>query len=221
MLVIHPVLTTATSPILRRFRQNRPLQGMTLLYGLFWLWAAAAPLHREDWFLENLLVFIAVAALGATYKRYPLSDLSYLLVTVFLALHTLGSHYTYAEVPLGSWFGDTFEFGRNHYDRVVHLVFGLLISYPIWEYFIRHSNIRGFWCYFLPFAVVVASSNFYEFIEWCVAMIVEPESALKFLGTQGDVFDAQKDTGLAIMGALVTLTLTAYFGRRTPTPSRD
>ena len=143
------------------------------------------------------------------------------MVVVFLTLHTLGSHYTYAEVPLGRWFGDVFEFGRNHYDRIVHLTFGLLISYPLWEYIIRHSNIRGFWCYFLPFSIVAGASNFYEFVEWCVAMIVEPESALKFLGTQGDVFDAQKDTGLAILASAVTLTLTAIFGRRTPTPSRD
>jgi len=169
-----------------------------------------APLHRYDWLLENVLVFIAIACLGGSYKRYPISNFSYLLITIFLTLHTYGSHYTYAEVPIGQWFGDIFVFARNQYDRVVHLAFGILIAYPLWEYFVRYSNIRGFWSYFLPFSIIAGASNAYEFIEWCVAIVVEPESAMKFLGSQGDVFDAQKDTGLAILGALLTLLLAAF-----------
>lgn len=196
------------------FRGNRPLQVMTAFYTCFWLWAAVAPLHRFDWFLENLLVFASVAGLALAYRRHPFSTFSYLLITIFLTLHTLGSHYTYAEVPLGAWFGETFEQGRNHYDRLVHFAFGLLISYPLREIFLRHTDIRGFPLYFLPFAIVAASSNTYEFIEWGVAMMVDPESALVFLGAQGDAFDAQKDTGLAIIGAVVSLSLTALLSRR-------
>ena len=208
------MFTTASSDIRLGFRGDRPLQAMTVFYAGFWLWAAIAPLHRFDWFLENLLVFAAVAGLALAYRRHPFSTLSYLLITVFLTLHTLGSHYTYAEVPLGAWFGEVFEVGRNHYDRVVHLTFGLLIAYPLREVFLRHTDIRGFPLYFLPFAIVAAASNAYEFIEWVIAMIVDSESALAFLGTQGDVFDAQKDTGLAIVGSIVSLAATALFSRR-------
>ncbi len=209
------VFTSATSQALRPFGQNRVLQCLCLFYGLFWLWAAFAPLHRYDWLLENVLVFIAVACLWRSYTKFQISDFSYFLITVFLTLHTFGSHYTYAEVPIGRWFGDFLVFERNQYDRVVHLAFGILIAYPLREYFIRYSNIREFWSYFLPFSIIAGASNAYEFIEWCVAMIIEPESAMKFLGSQGDVFDAQKDTGLAILGSVVTLLITAWPGWRT------
>lgn len=210
------MLTTATSPELRPFGRNRFLQCLALAYGAVWVWAAIAPLQWFDWLLENLLVVIAVVSLSSAQRRYPFSELSYLLIAIFMALHTVGSHYTYAEVPLAAWFGDIFVPGRNHYDRLVHFLFGLLISYPLWECFVRYSNIRGFWCYFLPFAIIAGASNFYEFLEWCVAIIVAPDAALAFLGTQGDVFDAQKDTGLAITGAVICLIATACLGRPTP-----
>jgi putative membrane protein len=208
------VQTTANADVMSKFSRNRTLQAMILFYAGFWLWAAVAPIDRFDWFLENLLVFAAVLGLGLAYREHPLSNLSYLLIVVFLALHTLGAHYTYSEVPLGAWFGETLDFGRNHYDRVVHLSFGLLISYPLWDVFFHHSNIRGFPLYFLPFAIVAAASNIYEFLEWCIATIVAPDAAMAFLGTQGDVFDAQKDTGLAIIGSIISLTAIALIGRR-------
>ena len=114
-------------------RRNRLLQGMILWYLLWWSALAISPLDRSDWLLENLLVFILIGALVATYRLFPLSNASYLLLTVFLTLHAVGAHYTYAKVPLGFWMQDAFDLSRNHFDRIVHFAFGLLVGYPVRE----------------------------------------------------------------------------------------
>lgn len=167
------------------------------------------PLHRHDWVLENLLVVAGVALLIGTYRAFPLSDLSYVLITLFMTLHAVGAHYTYAEVPLGFWMRDTFGFARNHFDRVVHLSFGLLMAYPIREVFLRVANARGFWAYYLPLDVTLACSALYEIMEMVIAALVAPGTGDAWLGTQGDVWDAQKDMGLAALGALICMVVTA------------
>ncbi len=127
------------------FRRNRPLQAMVLwLLGL-WVLTAIRPLYPRDWLLENLLVFIYSALLLATYRRFAFSNLSYALFTVFLSLHLVGAHYTYAEVPLGLWMRDALELSRNHYDRLVHFSFGLLIAYPFREILLRAAGLRRSW----------------------------------------------------------------------------
>lgn len=178
-------------------------------YGVVWIVAAIEPHDRFDWLLENLLVFAWVAILVFSYRRFQLSNLSYLLIAVFLSLHTVGSHYTYSLTPLGFWIQTAFELERNHYDRIVHFLFGLLLVYPMREVILRRVQARGRWSYFLPLCVILAFSEFYEILEWATAEVVSPEAALAFLGTQGDVFDAQKDSALAGIGALLGLAATA------------
>jgi putative membrane protein len=170
---------------------------------------ALAPSSRRDWLLENLLVFAAVGILAATYRRFPLSDLSYVLITVFLTFHAIGAHYTYARVPLGFWTQDAFGWSRNHFDRLVHFLFGLLLAYPIREIFLRIVNARGFWAYYLPLDVTMAFSALYEIIESWVALLISPELGNAYLGTQGDVWDAQKDMTAALLGALICMVTTA------------
>ena len=184
-----------------------------------WIVTAIRPLDRHDWFLENLLVFAVMAILIGTYRAFPLSDLSYLLITVFLTLHAIGAHYTYSEVPFGFWMQRTFGLTRNPFDRVVHLSFGLLLAYPIREVFLRVANARGFWAYYLPLDVTLAFSALYEIMEMVVAMMVAPGTGDAWLGTQGDVWDPQKDMGLAALGALLCMCLTALIRRlRAPRP---
>jgi len=188
-------------------------------YGTVWIVTAIRPLDRHDWFLENLLVFAVMAILIGTYRAFPLSDLSYLLITVFLTLHAIGAHYTYSEVPFGFWMQRTFGFTRNPFDRVVHLSFGLLLAYPIREVFLRVANARGFWAYYLPLDVTLAFSALYEIMEMVVATMVAPGTGDAWLGTQGDVWDPQKDMGLAAVGALLCMCLTALIRRlRAPRP---
>ncbi len=202
------MLSTATTRIEKNFRRNRLLQLCMLVYGVVWIVAAITPLHPDDWLLENLLVFIFVPLLAFTYKRFPLSDVSYLLITVFMILHAIGAHYTYAEVPFGFWLKETLSLSRNHFDRIVHFSFGLLIAYPIREIFLRVAKAKNFWVYYLPLDVTLAFSGLYEIIEWFAASLTNPELGAAYLGTQGDQWDAQKDMGLAALGALLCMVMT-------------
>jgi putative membrane protein len=195
-----------------------------LLIALSVLWAvlAIAPNDRADWLLENVLLVAAIAFLAATYRSFPLSRVSYTLIFVFLCLHTIGAHYTYAQVPYDAWFeqltGRTFNsvvgWERNNFDRVVHFSYGLLLSYPIREVFLRVANVRGFWGYFLPLDLTMSTSMIYELIEWAAAAVFGGELGMNYLGTQGDVWDAHKDMALASLGALITMCVTAAINWR-------
>jgi putative membrane protein len=180
---------------------------------VFWAALAIAPLDRFDWLLENLLVFATAPFLIRAYRRRPLSDLSYVLIVLFYCLHTVGSHYTYSEVPIGYWVRDLLGLARNHYDRVVHFTFGLLLCYPLQEVIARSMRPRGNWALAIAVMVVCTCSLAYETMEWIVAVIVDPDAGLAFLGTQGDVFDAQKDSALAASGAIITASIT-FYGRK-------
>jgi putative membrane protein len=176
------------------------------LYLVVWAVLAVDPNYRSDWWLENILPFVFVPLLVATYRRFPLSDVSYTLIALFMTLHAVGAHWTYAEVPI-DWRALGFE--RNHYDRVVHFCFGLLLAYPIKEVFNRVATARGFWGYYLPLDVTLAFSAVYEIIEWVVAATVSPGAGTAFLGAQGDGFDAVKDMALAGSGAAIAMLVTA------------
>lgn len=199
------MFTTSADAPRTDFERNRLLQVLAAGYGAWWLLLAIAPYNRFDWFLENLLVFLFVGLLAATYRRFPLSDLSYLLIALFLALHAVGAHYTYSEAPLGWWVTEALAWERNHFDRVVHFLFGLLCAYPLRETVMRGTGVAGWRAGLLAFAVVLALSSGYEMLEWSAAMLLDPEAGMAFLGTQGDVFDAQKDTALAAVGATLSL----------------
>jgi putative membrane protein len=206
-------LTTAGSAITADFGENHLLQLLTGVYAVVWTAAAIAPVYRFDWFLENLLVVLAVGLLAASYRAFPLSNLSYLLITLFLSLHTLGAHYTYSETPFGFWLQEVFGLARNPYDRLVHFGFGLIMVYPAREVLLRSLGAGGLRVDLLAFAVMLAFSSLYEMIEWITALVISPEAALAFLGTQGDVFDAQQDTLLAAAGTLLGLGLRALGAR--------
>jgi putative membrane protein len=182
------------------------------LYLAWWVLMAINPVDRSDWLLENLLVFIGVGLLVGTYKAFPLSRVSYTCIFIFLVFHTLGSHYTYAKVPYQEWL-PFLAGGRNHFDRLVHFLYGLLLAYPIREMFLRIGNVRGFWGYFLPLDLTMSTSMLYELIEWVAALVVGGELGQAYLGTQGDVWDAHKDMALASLGALISMCVAAMINR--------
>jgi putative membrane protein len=185
-----------------------------LVFALVWVGLGIAPRHRADWVLENLPTFVAVPAAIWGARRFRFSDRAYVQATVFLVLHTIGSHYTYSEVPAGDWAREAFGFGRNHYDRFVHFAFGLLLLRPVRE--------LGFWRgrpgpgRELAFCVAGIGlwSALYELLEWAVASIVDPAAGTAFLGTQGDQWDAQQDMALALAGALVGAAIEWALDRR-------
>ncbi len=182
---------------------------LILIFLMFWIWAAIKPIYPHDWLLENYLIFIFVPLILFLGIYFKLSNLSYTLITIFLILHVIGSHYTYAEVPFGytlqTWFGAT----RNMYDRLVHFSFGFFLAYPIREIFMRLVKVKGFWSYYLPLDLTAAFSAIYEIIEWLTAANVSSSAGLAFLGAQGDIWDAQKDMLMAVFGALITMTTVA------------
>ncbi|MBL9209511.1 MAG: DUF2238 domain-containing protein [Opitutaceae bacterium] len=178
-------------------------------YGVVWVLTAIKVFNRQDWLLENLLVFIAVPGFVLTYRRFRFSNLAYALLTVFFILHAYGAQHTYAETPLGNWVRDTLGHTRNHYDRAVHFLFGLLASPALWELLRRVAGLRGAWAYVGTVHVVMAWSGLYEIIEAVVAMLVSPELGAAYNGTQGDPWDAQKDSALAAAGAVIAMVLLA------------
>jgi putative membrane protein len=178
-------------------------------FGVVWVWAAIQPVMRRDWMLENLLVLVFVPLIILAGRYFRLSNLSYTLITLFLLMHLIGSHYTYSEVPFGYWLQRRFGWGRNMYDRVVHFGFGFLVAYPVREVFLRLARVRGFWGYWLPFELTLAFSASFEIGEWLLASMVDPNAGSAYLGTQGDPWDSQKDMLMAGFGALLAMTATA------------
>ncbi|MBC7213717.1 MAG: DUF2238 domain-containing protein [Burkholderiaceae bacterium] len=178
---------------------------MVLWLAVLWVLTAIGPRYPRDWLLENLLVFASCGLLALTYRRFAFSNLSYGLFTVFLSLHLVGAHYTYAEVPLGFWLQRALGLSRNHYDRIVHFAFGLLLAYPLRELLLRGGGLRRSWSYGMAVVTVAGLSGGYEVIEAVAAMLVEPQLGVAYLGTQGDMWDAQKDSLLAIVGAALAM----------------
>jgi len=180
-------------------------------YVMWWAFLAIAPLDRKDWALENALALALVGTLVATYRRFRFSFLSYLLITLFMTLHAVGAHYTYAEVPVGFWLKDILSLSRNPFDRIVHFAFGFLLIYPLKELLIRTARVGGFWSAYLPISGILAQSGLFELVEALVAQIVSPDLGAAYLGTQGDEWDAQKDMAAALAGAALMAVLMRLF----------
>lgn len=191
-------------------------------FAVWWTMLAIQPWHFSDWVLENVLVLVAVVFLVGCHRWLLFSRMSYTLIFVFLCLHVLGAHYTYAEVPYDAWwqrltsrsFNNMVGWQRNNFDRVVHFCYGLLLAYPIREIFLRVANVRGFWGYFLPLDLTMSTSMLYELIEWGASLLFGGELGQAYLGTQGDEWDAHKDMALASLGALVAMCVTAAINWR-------
>jgi len=189
-------------------------QGLLAGYLVLWAVLAIAPVDRRDWLLENILPVLLLGLLIGTYRRFQFSDRSYVLIALFMALHAVGAHYTYEHVPAGSWMQQALDLPRNHFDRLAHAAFGLLLTYPIRELFVRLAHLRGFWSHYFALTTVVAFSGLFEILEAWVAQIVSPELGALYLGTQGDIWDAQQDMTAVLAGALLCTVLTAFVRQR-------
>jgi putative membrane protein len=176
--------------------------------------AAFRPDTVFDWALENALVVCFLLALVASYRKLPLSDLSYLCIFAYLCLHEWGAHYKYSDVPLGEWMKVWLHTSRNHYDRVAHFAYGLLCSYPMQEAFIRSAKVGGAWRYYLPIEATMACSAVYEIMEAGMASILSPQRGEEFVGMQGDIWDSQEDMLMAGLGSVVAMICVYQFRKR-------
>ena len=161
------------------------------------------PTDGLTWVLEVTPIFIGIPLLLASYRGFRLTNLLYFLLFIHAAILMLGAHYTYAQVPLGFWMQEVFDFSRNHYDRLGHIAQGFIPAILAREILIRRSPLKHSpkWLFFLVVCICLAFSAFYEMLEWWSAVVNE-QAAEAFLGTQGDVWDTQWDMFLALIGAI-------------------
>lgn len=186
---------------------------------------AIAPASRTDFLIEHIPTAALLALLICSGRARPLSNLSYTLIFMMLMLHAVGAHYLYSGVPYERWgrslFGDAaaawLATPRNHYDRVVHAAFGVLMVVPAAEVAGRFAGIRpGFWAAVFGIGAVSLCANAYEALEWLFTFTVSPEAAEDYNGQQGDIYDASKDVALSLAGSL----LPAVWVAATMWPSR-
>jgi putative membrane protein len=196
------------------FLRRSPSAVLMGWYVLFWVAMAISPADWHNWMLASVIPALLVGALVAGRRALRLTGVSYAMIGAFLTLHTVGAHYTYAQMPLGHELAMLLGNGRNDYDRVVHFAFGLLLASAIRDLFVRVANVRGFLRYYLPVVTIVGLSGLWEILESWVAQLVSPELGAAYLGSQGDVWDAQKDMAAALYGALLWVVLSAWTSRR-------
>lgn len=195
---------------------------LAAIFAVVWVLLAIDPLYRQDWMLENFLVVAFALAFLWWRKSIRLSKTSSTLIFIFLCVHEIGAHYTHSEVPYDRWaealigitITDLFGFSRNHFDRMEHFFYGLLLSYPMREAYIYARMLKGRLTYTIPITITLAFSAIYEIIEWAAAEIVGGELGVAYLGTQGDVWDAQKDMALAGFGSVLAMAATFTIHRR-------
>ncbi len=205
--------TTASSSLRTPFRSHTLLKVFLGFFLLFWAWTFIGTTDRANWITENTLTILFIGGLALSHRAFKFSDLSYALMFVYILLHVYGAMYTYAENPLGYWLQDVFHGERNNYDRIVHFSFGFLLAYPMRDYFLNHFKWPAWVCWTLPVEITMSFSAAYELIEWAVADIFFPAQGAAYLGSQGDVWDAQKDMGLAFSGAVLAMLITSTIRR--------
>jgi putative membrane protein len=205
--------TIAISKTRTPFAQNIWMKLFLVVFVCIWISTFIGTTDMSNWLLENTLVFLFLPFLIFTYKKYQFSDTSYLLLCIYLCLHVYGSKYTYAENPFGYWLQEVFHSSRNHYDRIVHFSFGFLLAYPMREMFLRGLQYPKWVAWLLPIEITLSISGFYELIEWAVADVFFKAQGDAYLGTQGDIWDAQKDIFLAFSGAILATTIVTLVKR--------
>jgi putative membrane protein len=199
---------TATPPAQRR------------LIGLLLALLLAAQIDQpypEVALLQHVPTMLLLVASPWLLRRWPLSTASVACIALFLALHTLGGRYVYSNVPYDDWalaltgtsLSDLFGWTRNHYDRLVHFAFGALSVIPVAEVARRRGGLGARGAMLAVLGWVLSVSALYEVFEWLLTIVAAGETADRYNGQQGDLWDAQKDMALAALGALVGLA----FGR--------
>ncbi len=183
---------------------------LLLGYGVLFSLLAINPYQREIWFAENLTVWIIVGMIVVLYARgIRFSDTAYILMSILIFLHTIGGHYTFERVPFDV-LGDLFGFERNMYDRVAHFSVGFY-AFALAELLVMKRAVRSrVVLYLFPLFTLATVAMAYELIEWIFAITNDPEAGAAYLGSQGDVWDAQKDMLADTLGAIAALALFAW-----------
>lgn len=169
---------------------------------------AIRPSDWKVWAVENTLLVIFIVVLALVYRKFPQSNLSYLLIAIFLAMHAYAAHYTYQNTPVDEWLKQALHIKRGFYDRIVHFAFGLLIAFPVREAVQYFLKLRGKWPpYIVTFTIIMTASALYELLEMWSAYLFNRKLAAQYIGLEGDPFDSQKDMTMALIGILIAIAL--------------
>jgi putative membrane protein len=189
------------------------LKLLLLVFASIWIFQWRRCIDPQDWFLENILVFIFIPTLLLSYRKFQFSIISYLCFFCFLFLHIYGAEYAYTQNPLGEALQNNYELTRNPYDRIVHFSFGLFLALPIKE-LLQYNKVKK-WVEVNTTQIIFSLATIFEMIEWAVAELATKETGETYVATQGDVWDAHKDIILAVIGATITMMVskTAYTKR--------
>lgn len=194
--------------------KNHRLWIFTAIFMAVWINSLTGTTDIHNWMIENILTILSLVFLIFSYRTYRFSDISYFLIMLFLCFHVYGSKYSYAENTFGYWLKDYFNLSRNPYDRIVHFNFGFLLYYPLMEFFRYWLKYPLKLSLYLPVIIVLSFSGAYEIIEWLIADVFFTEQGTTYLGTQGDVWDPQKDMALAFVGAVIAYAVVYYLFSR-------
>ena len=199
---------------------------LLLAFGAWWLLLGISPWYRQDWLLENVLVVLAIPVLVWSHGRLRFSNAAYTCLFAFLCLHEIGAHFTYSEVPMPGWLTDLLNLQtagpqRNHFDRLVHFLYGLLVAPLAVELLDARAPQRGLlWRFLVPWLFVVSHATLFEIVEASAAVVFGGDLGEAYLGTQGDSWDSQKDSALAAIGAVISVAHHRRFaGKRNTTAS--
>ncbi|MCA0210517.1 MAG: DUF2238 domain-containing protein [Proteobacteria bacterium] len=199
-------MSAATAPAQRR------LIGLLLVLLLI---AQIDQPYPEVALLQHIPTMLLIVAAPPLLRRWPLSTASVACIVAFMALHTLGGRYAYSNVPYDDWaraltggsFSDAFGWTRNHYDRLVHFAFGALSVVPVAEIVRRWGGLGPRGAAIAVLGWVLAISCLYEIFEWLLTIVAAGETADRYNGQQGDIWDAQKDMALATLGAILVMAM--------------
>jgi putative membrane protein len=198
-----PVLVAGT-----REHARLPLLLTGILFLVFVPTFLFTPEGRLNWSLEVGPGILGMVAMAIAFRRFPFSKVVYVCVFVHVLILVYGGYYSYAKAPLGFWAQESFGLARNHYDRIGHFALGFFPALIVREVLLRATPLRlGGWLTFLVLSVVLAVGAFWELIEWWAALLLDPAGGDKFLGSQGDIWDAQWDMFLALVGAAISLAV--------------
>ncbi|MFH1384973.1 MAG: DUF2238 domain-containing protein [Candidatus Omnitrophota bacterium] len=186
---------------------NRKLPAVLLIiYTIYFIILGINPYNRSVWVAENIPIVAIVLILALTYKKFQFSNVSYVMMAFLIFMHTLGGHYTFERVPFG-FITDLFGFERNHYDRIAHFSVGFY-AYPLAEYLSRKNILKSKIILFLfGVCTIFTVASMYEIFEWLYAVSSDPTAGAAFLGSQGDIWDAQKDMLADGLGSIVAMIL--------------
>lgn len=181
---------------------------LAIAFSLYFVLLAINPVSRTVWVAEVIPVALVFGLLASTFHRFRFSNTAYALMAFWLFWHTLGGHYTFANVPF-DWFNELIGSERNHFDRIGHFSVGFY-AFPAAEWMLRRGHCKYIAANVFALLLVMGIAAAYEIIEWWYAVLEGGDAGIEFLGSQGDIWDAQKDMLADTLGAVFALVLFAF-----------